>query len=163
MSYVTYVLWGGVLKFCSINTKSKLTICSYQSLWMNSLTVCCYSSLLCRLIADRISCYERLRSLRASLEDTWNRSADLKHHRDLEERAFIRWDRQKKRVLKGAEESSNMQDFGPFSMCLYSVYLWHLLPFKPYLNWILIWFTWGGSVIEVINCNAAWICSVHRF
>ncbi|XP_036413216.1 coiled-coil domain-containing protein 81-like [Colossoma macropomum] len=42
------------------------------------------------LIADRISCYERLRSLRASLEDTWNRSADLKHHRDLEERAFIR-------------------------------------------------------------------------
>ncbi|KAL6481486.1 hypothetical protein MHYP_G00095660 [Metynnis hypsauchen] len=42
------------------------------------------------LIADRISRYERLRSLRASLEDTWNRSADLKHHRDLEERAFIR-------------------------------------------------------------------------
>ncbi|KAM9455223.1 coiled-coil domain-containing protein 81-like [Clarias gariepinus] len=43
-----------------------------------------------QLIADRISRYERLRDLRTSLEDTWSRSAGLKHFRDLEERAFIR-------------------------------------------------------------------------
>ncbi|KAG9262347.1 coiled-coil domain-containing protein 81 isoform X1 [Astyanax mexicanus] len=42
------------------------------------------------LIADRISRYEKLRNVRASLEDTWTRSADLKHHRDQEERDFIR-------------------------------------------------------------------------
>ncbi|TSK17776.1 Polycomb protein eed [Bagarius yarrelli] len=42
------------------------------------------------LIADRIGRYERLRNLRTALEDTWARSAELKHFRDLEERAFIR-------------------------------------------------------------------------
>uniref|UniRef100_A0A8B9JZS1 Coiled-coil domain containing 81 n=1 Tax=Astyanax mexicanus TaxID=7994 RepID=A0A8B9JZS1_ASTMX len=42
------------------------------------------------LIADRISRYEKLRNVQASLEDTWTRSADLKHHRDQEERDFIR-------------------------------------------------------------------------
>ncbi|XP_047007306.1 coiled-coil domain-containing protein 81 isoform X2 [Ictalurus punctatus] len=42
------------------------------------------------LIADRIAHYERLRNLRTALENTWSHSADLKHCRDLEERAFIR-------------------------------------------------------------------------
>ncbi|XP_072512802.1 coiled-coil domain-containing protein 81-like isoform X2 [Salminus brasiliensis] len=42
------------------------------------------------LMADRISRYKRLQNLRASLEDTWSRSTDLKRHRDLEEKAFIR-------------------------------------------------------------------------
>ncbi|XP_027012263.1 coiled-coil domain-containing protein 81 isoform X1 [Tachysurus fulvidraco] len=42
------------------------------------------------LIADRINRYERLRKVRTALEDTWTRSADLKHCRDMEERAFIR-------------------------------------------------------------------------
>ncbi|KAK2817912.1 hypothetical protein Q7C36_021845 [Tachysurus vachellii] len=42
------------------------------------------------LIADRINHYERLRKVRTALEDTWTRSADLKHCRDMEERAFIR-------------------------------------------------------------------------
>ncbi|KAG7315736.1 hypothetical protein KOW79_020602 [Hemibagrus wyckioides] len=42
------------------------------------------------LNADRINRYERLRKLKTVLEDAWSRSADLKHCRDLEERAFIR-------------------------------------------------------------------------
>ncbi|KAB5523362.1 hypothetical protein PHYPO_G00151670 [Pangasianodon hypophthalmus] len=42
------------------------------------------------LIADRIASYERLKNLRTALEDTWSRSADLKHCRELEESAFIR-------------------------------------------------------------------------
>ncbi|KAI5629536.1 hypothetical protein C0J50_7928 [Silurus asotus] len=41
-------------------------------------------------IADRIARYERLRNLWTALERTWSHSADLKHGRDLEERAFIR-------------------------------------------------------------------------
>ncbi|KAK3511118.1 hypothetical protein QTP70_031687 [Hemibagrus guttatus] len=42
------------------------------------------------LIAGRINRYERLRNLKTALEDAWFRSADLKHCRDMEERAFIR-------------------------------------------------------------------------
>lgn len=63
------------------------------------MTLCwSHISLLGRLIADRIAHYERLRNLRTALEDTWSRSADMKHCRDLEEKAFIRWD--KKMVKK---------------------------------------------------------------
>ncbi|XP_034145532.1 coiled-coil domain-containing protein 81 isoform X2 [Esox lucius] len=42
------------------------------------------------LIEDRIDRFCKLRNLRASLEDTWSRSAELKRQRDLEEREFIR-------------------------------------------------------------------------
>ncbi|XP_071186852.1 coiled-coil domain-containing protein 81-like [Salvelinus alpinus] len=42
------------------------------------------------LINDHINRFEKLRNLRASLEDTWRRSADLKRHRDREEKEFIR-------------------------------------------------------------------------
>ncbi|XP_045555443.1 coiled-coil domain-containing protein 81 [Salmo salar] len=42
------------------------------------------------LINDHINRFEKLRNLRASLEETWRRSADLKRHRDREEKEFIR-------------------------------------------------------------------------
>ncbi|KAM9397219.1 coiled-coil domain-containing protein 81-like isoform 2-T2 [Salvelinus alpinus] len=42
------------------------------------------------LINDHINRFEKLRNLRASLEDTWRHSADLKRHRDREEKEFIR-------------------------------------------------------------------------
>ncbi|XP_064817983.1 LOW QUALITY PROTEIN: coiled-coil domain-containing protein 81-like [Oncorhynchus masou masou] len=42
------------------------------------------------LINDHINRFEKLRDLRASLEDTWRRSADLKRHRDREEKEFIK-------------------------------------------------------------------------
>ncbi|XP_076838678.1 coiled-coil domain-containing protein 81-like [Brachyhypopomus gauderio] len=42
------------------------------------------------MMADHVSRYERLQNLRASLEETWMCSADLKRQRDQEERAFIR-------------------------------------------------------------------------
>ncbi|XP_029603325.1 coiled-coil domain-containing protein 81-like isoform X4 [Salmo trutta] len=42
------------------------------------------------LINDHINRFEKLRNLRASLEETWRRSANLKRHRDREEKEFIR-------------------------------------------------------------------------
>ncbi|XP_069035039.1 coiled-coil domain-containing protein 81 isoform X2 [Lepisosteus oculatus] len=42
------------------------------------------------LIKDKIAHYEKLNSMRASLEDTWALSAEAKHQRDLEERSFIK-------------------------------------------------------------------------
>ncbi|XP_071389723.1 coiled-coil domain-containing protein 81-like [Centroberyx affinis] len=42
------------------------------------------------LILDRISRFEKKRNMRASLEDTWSRSAGLKHQREDEERRFLR-------------------------------------------------------------------------
>ncbi|XP_067116908.1 coiled-coil domain-containing protein 81-like [Osmerus mordax] len=42
------------------------------------------------LIADRISRFEHMRSLRSSLETTWSCSATLKHQRDRQERNFLR-------------------------------------------------------------------------
>ncbi|XP_071002621.1 coiled-coil domain-containing protein 81-like, partial [Oncorhynchus clarkii lewisi] len=42
------------------------------------------------LINDHINRFEKLHNLRASLEDTWRRSADLKRHRDREEKEFIK-------------------------------------------------------------------------
>ncbi|KAL1021775.1 hypothetical protein UPYG_G00017790 [Umbra pygmaea] len=41
------------------------------------------------LINDRINHFCKLRNMRASLEDTWSRSAGLKRCRDLKEREFI--------------------------------------------------------------------------
>uniref|UniRef100_UPI003AB0DE24 coiled-coil domain-containing protein 81-like n=1 Tax=Centroberyx gerrardi TaxID=166262 RepID=UPI003AB0DE24 len=42
------------------------------------------------LILDRISRFEKKQNMRASLEDTWSRSAGLKHQREDEERRFLR-------------------------------------------------------------------------
>ncbi|XP_045072138.1 coiled-coil domain-containing protein 81-like isoform X2 [Coregonus clupeaformis] len=42
------------------------------------------------LINDHINRFEKLHNLRASLEETWRHSADLKRHRDREEKEFIR-------------------------------------------------------------------------
>lgn len=72
-----------------------------------------YISLLGRLIADRIAHYERLRNLRTALENTWSHSADLKHCRDLEERAFIRWD--KKMVKKKKKKTKNAKNLERFT------------------------------------------------
>ncbi|XP_029937832.1 coiled-coil domain-containing protein 81-like [Myripristis murdjan] len=42
------------------------------------------------LILDRLTRFERRQNVRASLEDSWHRSVALKHHRDDEERRFLR-------------------------------------------------------------------------